>query len=87
MRTDPFKQFFVCSAGQHPLLKSLGVDPEKLDEILIESHRDVVVILNFARMPKTNLVDKPTKVSDATEKSFGATRIRLLSHGSNHTQE
>ena len=47
----------------------------KIDEVLIETNRDVVVFLNLACVPQTNLVDKPPQVGNATEERFGAPGI------------
>ena len=75
MDHDPGEQFFITSTGQHPLLKGLSFYPEELDEILIETYCDVVVILNLARMAETNLVDESPQVGNAAKESFGAAGI------------
>jgi hypothetical protein len=65
------EQVLIRSASQHPLLESLRIDLQKIDQVLIESHRDVVVVLNLAFMSQTNLIDEPPQVGKAAEESLG----------------
>jgi hypothetical protein len=74
-RANAGQEFLIRATSQHPLFERLGVDPEKLDEMLIEPHRDVIVVLNLARVPQTNLVNEPPQVGYSTEKSFGTSRV------------
>ena len=73
----PDKRFLIRSTGQHPLLERFLIELQKIDQILIEPDRDVVVILNLAHIPQANLVDKPTQVGNVTEQSFGTEGVGL----------
>jgi hypothetical protein len=51
---------------------------QKIDQVLIEPDRDVIVVLNPARMPQANLVNEPPEMRDAAEQGFGAAGILLI---------
>ena len=51
-------------------------NPEKIDQVLIESDRHVVVVLNLPRIAQPDLVDKPAQMGDTAEKGFGTPRVR-----------
>src|SRR4029077_19749075 len=82
VRNHPSEQFLIFSASQHPLLERLRINLQKIDQSLIEPHRDVVVVLNLASMSQSNLVNKPPKVSNAAKESFGTSGIFLIAHAS-----
>ena len=67
-------------AGQHQLLKRFRIDLQKIDEVLIKPARNIVVFLNLACVPQTNLVDKPPQVGNATKESFRAARVDICDH-------
>jgi hypothetical protein len=69
------KQFLIRFTSQPLLFKSLRIDLQKIDQIIIKPHRDVVVVLNLALIPQTNLIDKPPQVGHAPEESFGTAGI------------
>src|SRR2546425_7995744 len=66
----PGEQFLIHPTSQHSLLKRFRVDLEKINQVLIEPHCDVVVVLNLANISQPNLVDKSPEVGDTTEKKF-----------------
>src|SRR5206468_1183916 len=76
----PDEQILIRPPGQHPLLKRFRIDLQKIDQVLVEPDRDVVVVLNLTCVPQTNLVDKPPQVGNATEQSLGTSRICLTTH-------
>jgi hypothetical protein len=63
-----------------PAVQTISDRSPELDQVLIEPHRDVIVVLNLACVPQTNLIDKPPQMCDATKESFGAAGISLLRH-------
>ena len=64
------------------MYKRVGIDPHKLNEVLIESRCNVVVLLNQTRIPHSNLIDEPSQVNDAAEESFGTSRVGVIGHWS-----
>ena len=54
------------------------------NQLLIETHHYVVVVLNLTRMPQANLLDKPPQVGNATEQGFGTAGILLISYAHLH---
>jgi hypothetical protein len=49
------------------LFKRLRINPQKIDQVLVEPGRDVVVVLNLTGIAEFNLVDKPPQVGNATK--------------------
>src|SRR5690349_13617345 len=82
VRHHPSKQPFIRPAGEHCPLKRFGVDAEKLDEVLVEPDRHVVVVLNLPGIAEPDLVDKPPQMGNATEQRFRAAGIGWLGHRS-----
>jgi hypothetical protein len=80
MCNGPSEQFVIRSACQHPQLKRLRIDLKKIDQVFIEAHRDVVIILNLTGVSEMNLVNKPPQVGNAAEQGFGAAGVSLLCH-------
>ena len=70
----------LSTQQRHELGDHLWGDLQKIDQVLIEPDRNVVVVLNLACMPKTNLIDEPPQVGNATEKGFGTAKILLISY-------
>src|SRR6185503_3359142 len=75
---SPREQVLIRPAGQRPLLECLRINLQKLNEVFIKPHRDVIVVLNLTCIPQTNLVNKPPQVGNATEESLGTAGISLL---------
>jgi hypothetical protein len=65
---------------RHELGDYLWGDLQKIDQVLTEPHRDVIVVLNLTGVPQPNLINEPPQVGNATEEGFGTAGIRLLSH-------
>jgi len=74
----PDEQILIRPPGQHPLLKRFRIDLQKINQVLVEPDRDVVVVLNLARIPQTNLIDEPPQVGNATEQSVRAAGVLLV---------
>ena len=68
----------TCSEKTPGTFPCSRIDLQKINQVLIEPDRDVIVLLNLACMPQSNLIDEPPQVGDAAKESFGATRIGLL---------
>ncbi len=65
--TYALQQLVIRMPRQYLLLERLRIDLEKVDEMLIKSDRDVVVILNLPGMAQADLVDQSPQMRDATE--------------------
>src|SRR5262249_22078005 len=53
------------------------------DQMLVEPHSDVVVVLDQPRVSEANFIDEPAKVGDSAEEYFRATRIGVVGHTPN----
>ena len=51
LRVDPVQEILVGSAGQDARFECLRIDLQKIEQMLVEPDRDVVVILDVAGVP------------------------------------
>src|SRR2546426_2406894 len=77
MRLDPGKDLLIGPALQHARFEVFPFDLEKVEQVLVEPDRDVVVVLDQAGVAHANLVDEARQVRHPAQQDFRASRILL----------
>src|SRR2546426_4891210 len=77
---DPGKDLLIGPVLQHARFEVLHFDLEKVERVLVEPDRDVVVVLDQAGMAHANLVDEARQVRHPAQQDLRASRIFLRDH-------
>src|SRR5438552_16061817 len=71
----------VLGGADHPPpLEFVRRDSEELDQVLVKTRRQIVVVLNLPGMPHADLIDEPAQMRHAAQENFRASRILLRLH-------